>query len=69
MYYDVCLTYKIIEGVGMNDKLTPHGMNFPANRPVIMGRNGMVCAGHPLASQAGITTLQKGNRVFPLKFQ
>jgi gamma-glutamyltranspeptidase/glutathione hydrolase len=44
----------------MNDKLTPHGMNFPANRPVIMGRNGMVCAGHPLASQAGITTLQKG---------
>ena len=25
-----------------------------------MGRNGMVCAGHPLAAQAGITILQKG---------
>ena len=25
-----------------------------------MGRNGMVCAGHPLASQAGIAMLQKG---------
>lgn len=25
-----------------------------------MGRNGMVCAGHPLASQAGIFILQKG---------
>jgi len=25
-----------------------------------MGRNGMVCSGHPLASQAGISMLQKG---------
>jgi gamma-glutamyltranspeptidase/glutathione hydrolase len=38
----------------------PHGVNFAAHRPVVMGRNGMVCAGHPLASQAGIATLQKG---------
>lgn len=39
---------------------SPHGVNFAAHRPVVMGRNGMVCAGHPLASQAGITILQKG---------
>ena len=39
---------------------TPHGIGFSAHRPVVMGRNGMVCAGHPLAAQAGITTLQKG---------
>ncbi|MEK7815004.1 MAG: gamma-glutamyltransferase, partial [Chloroflexota bacterium] len=39
---------------------TPHGVNFEAYRPVVMGRNGMVCSGHPLASQAGITVLQKG---------
>jgi gamma-glutamyltranspeptidase / glutathione hydrolase len=39
---------------------SPHGINFESHRPVVMGRNGMVCAGHPLASQAGITTLQKG---------
>jgi gamma-glutamyltranspeptidase/glutathione hydrolase len=39
---------------------SPHGVNFDAHRPVVMGRNGMVCAGHPLASQAGIVTLQKG---------
>jgi gamma-glutamyltranspeptidase len=37
-----------------------HGVNFEAHRPVVMGRNGMVCAGHPLASQAGIAMLQKG---------
>ena len=24
---------------------TPHGVNFESNRPVVMGRNGMVCAG------------------------
>lgn len=39
---------------------TPHGITFEAHRPVVMGRNGMVCAGHPLAAQAGIATLQKG---------
>ena len=39
---------------------TPHGVNFEAYRPVVMGRNGMVCAGHPLASQAGIGMLQRG---------
>ena len=39
---------------------SPHGISYEAHRPVVMGRNGMVCSGHPLASQAGITTLQKG---------
>jgi gamma-glutamyltranspeptidase len=39
---------------------SPHGVNFEAYRPVVMGRNGMVCSGHPLASQAGISILQKG---------
>ena len=39
---------------------TPHGIEFDAYRPVVMARNGMVCAGHPLASQAGISILQKG---------
>ncbi len=39
---------------------SPHGINFGSNRPVVMGRSGMVCAGHPLASQAGISTLQRG---------
>ncbi len=39
---------------------TPHGVNFESNRPVVMGRNGMVCAGHPLAAQAGLAVLQRG---------
>ena len=39
---------------------TPHGVKYGSSRPVVMGRNGMVCSGHPLASQAGITVLQKG---------
>ena len=39
---------------------TPHGIRYSAHRPVIMGRNGMVCAGHPLAAQAGISILQRG---------
>ena len=39
---------------------SPHGVNFEAHRPTVMGRRGMVSAGHPLASQAGIATLQKG---------
>ena len=41
---------------------SPHGINFEAHRPVVMGRNGMVCAGQPLASQAGIAMLQKGRQ-------
>ena len=39
---------------------TPHGIRFSAHRPVVMGRNGMVCAGHPLAAQAGVSVLQQG---------
>ena len=39
---------------------TPHGIRFESNRPVVMGRNGMVCAGHPLAAQAGMAALQRG---------
>lgn len=38
----------------------PHTVNHEAYRPVVMGRNGMVCSGHPLASQAGIRVLQQG---------
>ena len=39
---------------------TPHGQGFASNRPVVMARKGMVSSGHPLASQAGISMLQKG---------
>ncbi len=39
---------------------TPHGINFEAHRPVVMGSRGMVCSAHPLASQAGIAILQQG---------
>ncbi len=39
---------------------TPHGQAFASNRPVVMARKGMVSSGHPLASQAGITMLQRG---------
>lgn len=39
---------------------SPHGINYQAFRPVIMGRRGMVCSAHPLASQAGISILEKG---------
>lgn len=38
----------------------PHGGAYSAYRPVVYGRNGMVCAGHPLAAQAGIRALQGG---------
>ena len=37
-----------------------HGLRSEANRPVVMGRRGMVCSGHPLASQAGAGILQQG---------
>ena len=39
---------------------SPHSDRFEAHRPVVMGRNGMVSSGHPLASQAGIAIMQKG---------
>ena len=39
---------------------TPHGETYGSHRPVVMGRNGIVCSGHPLASQAGIGVLQRG---------
>ena len=39
---------------------SPHGIGYEAYRPVVMGRRGMVCSGHPLASQAGIALLQRG---------
>ena len=39
---------------------SPHGIRYESYRPVVMGRNGMVCSGHPLASQAGIAILQRG---------
>ena len=39
---------------------TPHGIRYGANRPVVMGRQGVVCAGHPLAAQAGVGVLQRG---------
>lgn len=38
----------------------PHKVLFDAYRPVVMGKNGMVVSGHPLASQAGIRTLTQG---------
>ncbi|MCB0128080.1 MAG: gamma-glutamyltransferase, partial [Caldilineaceae bacterium] len=39
---------------------SPHGHRSDAFRPPVMGRNGMVTAGHALASQAGIHVLQMG---------
>ncbi|MHB1006287.1 MAG: gamma-glutamyltransferase [Chloroflexota bacterium] len=38
----------------------PHGVEYGANRPVVMGRNGMVAAGHPLAAGAGVAALRQG---------
>ena len=38
----------------------PHGVRSEAHRPVAVGRNGMVCAGHPLAAEAGIAVLRQG---------
>src|SRR5688500_3989193 len=35
----------------------PYG---PTTRPVILCSNGIVAAGHPLAAQAGLRTLQEG---------
>jgi gamma-glutamyltranspeptidase len=39
---------------------SPHGIQFSSFRPDVMGRNGMVTSGHPLASQAGIQVLMAG---------
>ena len=39
---------------------SPHGMQYSSFRPDVMGRNGMVTSGHPLASQAGIQILMGG---------
>jgi gamma-glutamyltranspeptidase/glutathione hydrolase len=39
---------------------SPHGQLSDAYRPVVMGRNGMVCSGHPLASEAGVAILRSG---------
>ena len=38
----------------------PHGLQSGAHRPLATGRNGMVVAGHPLASLAGVMALQRG---------
>lgn len=40
--------------------LGPHGQRFEGHRPVVMGRRGVVCSGHHLASEAGIATLRRG---------
>ena len=38
----------------------PHGVRGEAHRPVVTGLHGMVCSGHPLASVAGVSVLQRG---------
>ena len=39
---------------------SPHQITYPAFRQNVMGLNGAVTSGHPLASQAGIRILQSG---------
>ena len=39
---------------------SPHGVKFSGFRPSVMGRNGMVTSGYPLASQAGVQTMMAG---------
>ena len=39
---------------------SPHRITYPAFRPNVMGLNGAVTSGHPLASQAGTRILQAG---------
>lgn len=41
-------------------KDSPHGKNSESFRPVLMGLNGMVASGHPLASEAGINAMRNG---------
>ncbi|GAC1588979.1 MAG: gamma-glutamyltransferase [Candidatus Velthaea sp.] len=38
----------------------PHGHLYAAHRPAVMGRNGMVAAAHPLASEIGVHILRSG---------
>ena len=38
----------------------PHGVRGTAHRPVVMGRRGMIVAGHPLAARAGSAVLAAG---------
>src|SRR5579885_273138 len=40
--------------------LGPHGRRGEAHRPAVTGCRGMVCAGHPLAAEAGIAILRDG---------
>jgi gamma-glutamyltranspeptidase / glutathione hydrolase len=49
-----------ISAAGDAAALGPHGIQSEAHRPVVMGRRGMVCSAHPLASLAGISVLQRG---------
>ncbi|MCH7735318.1 MAG: gamma-glutamyltransferase [Chloroflexi bacterium] len=39
---------------------SPHGVKSDSYRPDVMGIHGAVVANHPLAAQAGMSTLQKG---------
>ena len=39
---------------------SPHGHQGEAYRPAVMGREGIVAAGHPLAAQAGLRILLQG---------
>jgi gamma-glutamyltranspeptidase/glutathione hydrolase len=41
----------------------PHGQRAEAHRPTVTARHGLVCAGHPLAAQAGLWLLQQGGNV------
>lgn len=41
-------------------ELGPHGVSAEAHRPLVAGRHGMVCAGHPLAAEAGTAILRTG---------
>ncbi len=38
----------------------PHGVRAEAYRPAIAGREAVVCAGHPLAAEAGMIVLHRG---------
>ena len=46
--------------MGQIERASPHGLIAESHRPVVMGSRGMVCSGHPLASQAGIGILGRG---------
>lgn len=38
----------------------PYMYRYPSRRNLVYGKNGIVCSGSPLASQAGLDTLKKG---------